>query len=715
MKIARNTMNSSCVYLLFSVIYLLNLSLTIVEAKTAQHDLQWQRVQNGDIISLRRISGDALGVRQRLEQEGQDSLKIITEISHLTSGCGLELAWDLAQTKHSQHDLQPAQRGLRQLAKKIKENSWPKQEQKTRILGFRLDLPRGAELSQVEWFGCAWAHERLAGEGDGKNKTNKVRPTLPNGAKSTRAIGMKAVLGQGKQSAPELQSEIQGGHLILRSPHWAFALVIKGPRVPIQSEQSWSWERINSVQKGPKKTIAHQQSKNSMRFQLSIVHASVPLTPIKSFTKDFDPEPSLKQWQVISDFLSYQEGVIDGLGKHGQSRSWASLLLMATLSEADLAKLSSSWCEAALLGALKSLPAWPHIFKAYKRPMKTLDGRLILPIALAQYLFKHPDGKKRADAFLKSRFKGMMLSSVIKRHMQEVIGRASFFANRPAQKHLIAVSESEVDQVKNDGLQYSFTESVAIMPKSLMAIEKLLSDDQTKRLLGAPIGLALRAGKIQAVWANKSRTFFRRQLEVYEARRRIENWGRFLEIQDPQVPALSVKAAIKYYTDRLNQDPPTLTSYLAFDMLWGQHDRFELDDILNSARPFPAGLVSEYGMLLENSLPFTNDLKPLNSKQLIPNAGASALWIYGLNRQLKRKWPYKLIIKLEDSRLAIWEGLKKSSQFQKVKQTSEIVSKVRHSSSWQSLNLSFFDSLALFTKAPPPIKAKQNVDSRELR
>ena len=159
--------------------------------------------------------------------------------------------------------------------------------------------------------------------------------------------------------------------------------------------------------------------------------------------------------------------------------------------------------------------------------------------------------------------------------------------------------------------------------------------------------------------------------------RRIENWGRFLELPDPQAPALSITADIKYYIDRLNQAIPTLSAYVALDLLWGQHDRFELENILNSARPIPAGLVGNHGILFENSLPFTNELKPLNNKELIPNAAASALWIYGISRQLKRKWPYKLIVKLEDSRLAIWKGLKASSQFQEINQnTTKIFGKI---------------------------------------
>ena len=715
MKESKGFMSNFFSLKLFLIIAVVSLCFAEASAKKNKTDLQWQKTHNGQIISLRRNKGDALAVRQRLVHlTEKEQAKISTELSHLTSGCALELNWYLADMTKQKHSLEPAQRGLRQLAKQIKDSTWSALKQGTSSLSFKVELPKGTELAQIDWFGCTRAIERPQEKPPETGLKGKKRPTLPNGARSTRAIGMDSILGQSKPSAKELQSELRGKSLILRSPNWAFAVVIRGPKAPSKVNEGWTWHD-QGVQKA-QKTEKEQESgvkkerEKPLKLQISIIHATAPLTPINPFVDDFTvADQSQKEWQILSDFLSYEEGIIDGLGKQSQSWSWASLMLMATLNEADLAKLSASWCEAALVAALKSLPAWPHIFKAYMRPMKPLDGRLMLPIALAQYLFRHPEGKKRAEDFLKTKFKGIMLSSVVKRHMQDIIGRASFFANRPAQKHLIAVSETEADELKQEGLEYSFTESVAIMPKTLAAIEQFLSDDQMKRVLGAPIGLALRATKVQAAWAEKARPFFRRQLEVYEARSRIENWGRFLELKDPESASLSIKANIKYYTDRLNHTPPSLSAYVAFDILWGQHDHFELEDLLNSVRPYPAGLVSEQGLLLKNDLPFRSELSPLDLSQLMPNTGAGALWIYALNRQLKRKWPYKLIIKLEDSRLALWNGLKSGANQENHQKHT------KHMDAWHSPHLSFFDTLALFISEPPPIEAKQNVDSRELR
>ena len=130
-----------------------------------------------------------------------------------------------------------------------------------------------------------------------------------------------------------------------------------------------------------------------LKLALHVVHASKALTPLKRPLVHSGSEPALKDWALLLELLSYQEGVIDGLGANATSREWAGLLSIATLPTDDLSHLSPEWCEAALIGALRSLPAWPHIFKAYKRPMKPLDGRLILPIALERYLLLHPKGR----------------------------------------------------------------------------------------------------------------------------------------------------------------------------------------------------------------------------------------------------------------------------------------------------------------------------------
>lgn len=682
---------------LLCVIGLSTLSPNDVRAR----DLQWQNSDEYAAISLRRLSGDALAVRQSVTHTGVSDQRIMTELTHLTSGCALSLHWRLPSAVEGsslpKHTVSSIQRGTRQLARMIAKSRWPKALRDTKSLKFDLSLPLQAQLDQVTWFGCGWAPLRAeSNEGNSlSDAKDHPKPTLPSGAKSTRAKGLGVLLGQEKHKEVKLTETLENKSMILNSDHWNFAVSIESTLAPQQEEGKWRWDR----------DLANEKENQSLQLSIQIVHSAPPLTPLKQEISKHIPHNSFKEWAILLDILSYKEGIIDGLGSQGTSREWAGLLSLAILPDEALKELSSEWCEAALIGALRSLPAWPHIFKAYQRPMKTLDGRLSLPIALERYLLKHPVGQQRREAFLQQKLEGVMLTTVMKRHFQDMISRVAFFANRPSQRHLISTSDHHHDQVQEGSLRYSFAESVGLVPRALSALHKLLSDQVIKASLGAAIGLEGRTAKLQTVWAQKSRSFFGRQLEVYEARARIEKWGRYLGLEDPETPALSIKKDLKYFDTYLNEATPSLSALAALDVLWGQHDEQELSIALNTMRPFPAGLVTSYGVLSTLKIPFINELSPLSSEALVPNIGQATLWLIALNRQLKRKWPYKLIVKLEDARAAVWSSISTPTSSGRLTQRS----------SWQSQELSVLDSFVSFLDPPPDIETKQNVDSKEMR
>ena len=110
-------------------------------------------------------------------------------------------------------------------------------------------------------------------------------------------------------------------------------------------------------------------------------------------------------------------------------------------------------------------------------------------------------------------------------------------------------------------------------------------------------------------------------------------------------------------------------------------------------------------MLSELKLPFITKLEPVSSDHLTPNIGQAALWLWALDRQLKRKWPYKVIIKLEDARAAIWSAITEPKER----------GKLAIQSSWQSQQLSVLDAFASVLTPPPPIEARKGVDAREVQ
>ena len=688
---------------------------------------------------------------------------IETEVTHITSGCALTLTWSLVQTRDQSRSsikndvkvdvsnalTRPRKMGRRSV-KRFAQSRWGALSKKARGVQFSLRVPSKIQLDRVKWWGCGWSDE--LSEVATKSR-NKPKATLPRGAKSTRAISPFS--SQNKSRKPEQSLKIKAvqNQLILESERWAFGLVIDGSSAKssvvqnAQDPQRVFWLNIPSKSDG-----ATSQNQTPMKLRFRLYHSSPQWRPLKQGPPQFKGSTELKEWLTLLDFLSSADGVVDGLGRQGTTRQWAGLALLASIDSDQLDQLSVEWCEATLMGALRSLPSWPHPFRAYKRPLKHKDGRLFLPIALARYLLDHPQGKNRVHEFLKHKWSGQMISGMIRRHIQDLIGRGAFFANRPSQRHLIAVHPEPAQMNSDETLRYGYLESVVLMPRALTSIVRLLSEPHVRALVSAAVGLELRADKIQKRWKEKTREFFGRQIEVYEARRRVENWGRFLALDDPETPALNIKYNIKYYESILNGSPPALSGYHAFDLLWGQHTQDELNRLINSARPFPAGLVTLSGMLAQHSLPFLQELLPQSETLMIPTISISALWMLGLNRQLRRRWPYKIKAKLEDMRKAIWTRLtvSESSSLRKKKSRShqsttslakEPVQTTKNQAGqkrsvpvqspsvktqnteirkyqvnpWFSDQLSALDSIVASIKAPPPIQTNIKVDVRELR
>jgi hypothetical protein len=135
---------------------------------------------------------------------------------------------------------------------------------------------------------------------------------------------------------------------------------------------------------------------------------------------------------------------------------------------------------------------------------------------------------------------------------------------------------------------------------------------------------------------------------------------------------------------------------------------------------FPAGLSSPWGILESNPFLFESSLTRsqwTNRRRL----WLEALWLKGLDVQLKRHWPIKLIFKMEDLRIKIWSALKTLNTFsgdqlvtlhahtvegeQKKKQFSPF--SWDHSDAW---GWTLKSALFLTLSPPPIIKAPILVD-----
>ena len=722
---------------------LLGVGLMFSRTYAAPPHLSIERSDPWGSLVLWRYQGESLAVRHRLlsvASKAKPQTTFETEITHLTSGCALKLSWSRGSIPQGHVPLDLSQsltfprKVRRSLAQRFAQSRWGKLGPSARGVQFSLKIPAKAQLDEVIWWGCGWG--ATLEESTAQSPSSKSRATLPKGAVSTRAISPFSFRNKARREH-SLGLSMDEAQMKLESARWAFALVVEAStqqiklRRSVQEPYHYMWS--DSTQSGRETT---SKKTEMISLNVRLFHASPKLTPLKRGAPRIKGDEALSEWSTLLDFLSSAEGVVDGLGRRGTTRQWAGLAMLSALDTRQFSQLSTEWCEATLLGALQDLPAWPNPFRAYKRPLKPFDGRLFFPIALARYLLDHPAGKKRTAKLLKRTWSGQMIGGIMRRHLQDLIGRGAFFANRPSKRHLIAVHTDPTQIKPGETLRYGYLESVILMPRALKAIERLLSEPDLRALMSAPIGLELRASKIHTRWREKTREFFGRQLEVYEARSRVENWGRYLGIENPQIPALNIRYNLKYYEESLNDDPPSLSGFNGLDLLWGQHNKDELSRLINLARPFPAGLVTSSGMLARQSLPFMQQLSPQSETLLTPTASVSALWILGLNRQLRRRWPFKIKAQLEDARAAIWTRITSSprvpTQSISVDNTSSTPqttergdpastkgqserSRSYQTDPWFSDHLSALDSLLASLKAPPAIQPATGVDVRELR
>ena len=160
------------------------LIILMLSSGVSARDLQWRRGDERQSVSIRRVSGDALAIRQRVVVHNPSQRWIITELSHLTSGCALNLMWRLPSQVEGAAEAKPLlstiQRGSTRIARKLAKSRWPKGSAETKSFKADLTLPREAALEEVKWYGCGWSALRgkfLSNDQSEINQSNLLQPS----------------------------------------------------------------------------------------------------------------------------------------------------------------------------------------------------------------------------------------------------------------------------------------------------------------------------------------------------------------------------------------------------------------------------------------------------------------------------------------------------------------------------------------------------------
>ena len=304
------------------------------------------------------------------------------------------------------------------------------------------------------------------------------------------------------------------------------------------------------------------------------------------------------------------------------------------------------------------------------------DDFLLAPLA-ARWLLDEPHGRARAGEFLAgngaaSRPRGELLA----RNLAWLVERTRAFARDPRAVNLVGIKPGRMTGNWRDSEQglgrgrFAFDVNAALVPAALEAAARLEQsgllgrylDDPRRRVLGEARGAA-------TVWAARAPALFSLEASNDRARQAISAYSR--EIGVDAAAALSALGASPWVFHALSLDErgepvPILNSDEGFRLLLTEPAPAELDLTLATLlRPFPAGLLTEAGLLVANPALATPDLRREFTRfayhGTVVWSWQQALMAAGIERQLRRKdLSAPLRAHLQRARQQLWEVIRKT-------------------------------------------------------
>jgi hypothetical protein len=297
---------------------------------------------------------------------------------------------------------------------------------------------------------------------------------------------------------------------------------------------------------------------------------------------------------------------------------------------------------------------------------------LLAPVARA-WLLDDPRGRARAAAFLAERQGGRPLGEALMVNLRYVAAQAAAFGAAPEWRNLIALKPGmNVGEWRdsNDGLgdgRYPYDVNAVLVPAALEAAEELAragllapyATNEDRQLIA---GLARTA----RVWRERAPALFLQSVDPTAARTVIERYASSL-----RVPAETAVAALggqptRYHAIALDvqgRAVPIVNSDEGFALLFGHPPADALDIAADTLmRPFPAGLMTDAGMLVANPVFAPGTLQARFS----PNAyHGTVVWSWqqalaaaGLARQLQRAdLPPDICRKLNTAQDRLWRAI----------------------------------------------------------
>jgi hypothetical protein len=288
---------------------------------------------------------------------------------------------------------------------------------------------------------------------------------------------------------------------------------------------------------------------------------------------------------------------------------------------------------------------------------KMIDSTFMLAPVAAAWLLDDERGRSRAAEFLarmdgRAGEKPQLLGADLAGNLRFVLHAAAKFADDPRAPNLIVLKQgSSVGQWRdsNDGLgggRFAYDVNAVFVPAALEAAGRFFAGGLLDPYLSTDDRAVFSRAKTMArIWRANAGSLFDVSVPSATARRDITDYAAALNISSDAALRSVGNSPVGFHALSLNIDTspiPIVHSDEGFEMLFGTPSPAALRLAVTALmRPFPAGLLTDVGVVVANPVYANSEIKA----QLTKNAyHGTVIWSWqqavlaaGLQRQLRRK------------------------------------------------------------------------------
>lgn len=312
------------------------------------------------------------------------------------------------------------------------------------------------------------------------------------------------------------------------------------------------------------------------------------------------------------------------------------------------------------------------------------DDYMLGPVA-ADYLLG--PGRSRARGYLAQPLvsesqpgKRESVGAALVRNLRFVLTQARPFADNPSRRTLIAIKPGRMTgewRDSNEGLGrgiYAYDVNAALVPAAIDAADRLLRAGLLDAYVSATDRAVFANARAMAqTWHAKAPPLFRVEIPARDAVADIRRYAGTVGV--PTAPAVTAlgQQPLVFHALSLDADGaavPIINSDEGFALLFGQPSPTDLDTYIGAImRPFPAGLMTDIGLLVANPA-FADGaaqarFTPAAYHGAVVWSWQQALLAAGLERQLARRdLPAATRSRLVTAQASLWRAIRASRAVQ---------------------------------------------------